>query len=56
MTARARTPDLVFRGDPGPACAALARFVRPGGTDRLFEFHSTDPDPAKQTQTVTTSP
>jgi acetyltransferase-like isoleucine patch superfamily enzyme len=28
----------VFQGDPGQAAAALARFVRPGCPDRLFEY------------------
>ena len=41
-----RQPDLVFRGDAAPAAAALARFVRRGCPDRLFEYHSPDPDPA----------
>ncbi|RCK81137.1 MAG: acetyltransferase [Candidatus Ozemobacter sibiricus] len=43
---RRRPPDVVCRGDPGPAGLALARFVRPGCPDRLFEYHSDIPEPA----------
>lgn len=46
MSDRSRTPDQVWRGDPRPAGRALARFLRPGCPDRLFEYHSDGPNPS----------